>query len=159
MRALRLARIAAEAEGLRLRHSAQRTVVRAILGLIALGLLFGALVFCQIAAWYWLRVSWDRPAAALILAGAELVLAAILALLAARSSPGRIEIEAISKEVLKKRNSSFGSATPMENKVGRKCSSVGEEISRAIGCPSGAGADTGASATSGITGVATGDGP
>ena len=95
MRALRLARIAAEAEGLRLRHSAQRTVVRAILGLIALGLLFGALVFCQIAAWYWLRVSWDRPAAALILAGAELVLAAILALLAARSSPGRIEIEAL----------------------------------------------------------------
>ena len=95
MRALRLARIAAEAEGLRLRHSAQRTVVRAILGLIARGLLFGALVFCQIAAWYWLRVSWDRPAAALILAGAELVLAAILALLAARSSPGRIEIEAL----------------------------------------------------------------
>ncbi len=95
MRALRLARIAAEAEGLRLRHSAQRTVVRAILGLIALGLLFGALVFCQIAAWYWLRVSWDRPAAALILAGAELVLAAILGLLAARSSPGRIEIEAL----------------------------------------------------------------
>lgn len=90
-----MARIAAEAEGLRLRHSAQRTVVRAILGLIALGLLFGALVFCQIAAWYWLRVSWDRPAVALILAGAELVLAAILALLAARSSPGRIEIEAL----------------------------------------------------------------
>ena len=95
MRALRLARIAAEAEGLRLRHSAQRTVVRAILGLIALAFLFGALVFGQIAAWYWLRLSWDRPAAALILAGAELVLAAILGLLAARSSPGRIEVEAL----------------------------------------------------------------
>ena len=95
MRALRLARIAAEAEGLRLRHSAQRTVVRAILGLIALAFLFGALVFGQIAAWYWLRMSWDRPATALILAGAELVLAAMLGLLAARSSPGRIEVEAL----------------------------------------------------------------
>ena len=59
MRALRLARIAAEAEGLRLRYSAQRTVMRAILGLVALAFLFGALVFGQIAAWYWLRMSWD----------------------------------------------------------------------------------------------------
>jgi len=95
MRSLRLARIAAEAEGVRLRYSARRTAVRAVLGLVALGFLFGALVFCQIAAWYWLRASWDRPAAALILAGAELVLAAILALLAARSSPGRVELEAL----------------------------------------------------------------
>jgi hypothetical protein len=95
MRSLRLARIAAEAESVRLRYSARRTAVRAVLGLVALAFLFGALVFCQIAAWYWLRASWDRPAAALILAGAELVLAAILALLAARSSPGRVELEAL----------------------------------------------------------------
>jgi hypothetical protein len=95
MRTLRLARIAAEAEGLRLRYSARRTVVRAVLGMIALAFLLSALVFCQIAAWYWLRVSWDRPAAALILGGGELVLAAIFGLLAARSSPGRIEREAL----------------------------------------------------------------
>jgi hypothetical protein len=95
MRTLRLARIAAEAEGLRLRSGAQRTVIRAILGLVALGFLLGALVFGQIAAWYWLRVSWDRPAAALILGGAELVLALIFGLLAARSAPGRIEVEAL----------------------------------------------------------------
>jgi len=95
MRTLRLARIAAEAEGLRLRSSAQRTVVRAILGLVGLAFLFGALVFGQIAAWYWLRMSWDRPGAALILGGAELVLAAVFGLLAARSSPGRIEVEAL----------------------------------------------------------------
>ncbi len=95
MRTLRLARIAAEAEGLRLRYSARRAAVRAVLGLVALGFLFGALVFCQIAAWYWLRMTWDRPTAALILAGAELVLAAILAILAARSSPGPVEREAL----------------------------------------------------------------
>jgi hypothetical protein len=95
MRTLRLARIAAEAEGLRLRYSARRAVVRIVLGLVALGLLFGALVFCHIAAWYWLRQSWDRSPAALIIAGGELVLALILVLLAARSSPGRVEAEAL----------------------------------------------------------------
>ena len=40
-------------------------------------------------------MSWDRPAAALILGGAELVLAVIFGLMAARSSPGRIEVEAL----------------------------------------------------------------
>jgi hypothetical protein len=95
MRSLRLARIAAEAEGLRLRHVAQRNVVRAVLGVVALGFLFVALAFCQVAVWYWLRMSFDRPPAALIQAGGNLVLAAILALLAARSSPGRVEVEAL----------------------------------------------------------------
>src|SRR5271165_6937839 len=95
MRTLRLVRIAAEAEGLRLRYSARRAVIRAVLGLIALSFLFGALVFCHIAAWYWLRMSFDRPAAALIIAGVELVLTAILAIPVARSSPGRIETEAL----------------------------------------------------------------
>jgi hypothetical protein len=95
MRSLRLARIAAEAEGLRLRYSVRRTVVRAVFGAIAFALLLGALAFCHIAAWYWLRQWFDRPAAALIIAGAELVIALILALLAARSAPGRIEAEAL----------------------------------------------------------------
>ncbi len=95
MRSLRLARIAAEAEGLRLRYAVRRAVVRAVFGVVALALLLGALAFCHIAAWYWLRQWFDRPAVALIIAGAELVLALILALLAARSSPGRIEAEAL----------------------------------------------------------------
>ena len=95
MRTLRLARIAVEAEGLRLRHGARRTAVRAVLALIALGFLLGAVVFLQVAAWYWLRQSWDLPAAALILAGIELVLAGLLGLLATRSTPGRLEVEAL----------------------------------------------------------------
>jgi hypothetical protein len=106
MRTLRLARIAAEAEGLRLRYSARRASVRVVLGLVALSCLLSALIFCQIAAWYWLRASWDRPTVALILAGAELVLAVILALVAARSSPGRVELEALAV-----RNRALESAT------------------------------------------------
>jgi phage shock protein PspC (stress-responsive transcriptional regulator) len=75
MRPLRLARIAAEAEGVRLRHQAQRTVVRFVFAMIALIFLAGTLTFLHVAAWSWLRQSWERQNAALILAGADFVLA------------------------------------------------------------------------------------
>jgi hypothetical protein len=95
MRSFRLARIAAEAEALRLRHRTRRAVVRGMLMLVALSFLLGAAIFCHIAAWFWLRLYWQQPGSALILAGADVVLAAFLALLAARSSPGRVEVEAL----------------------------------------------------------------
>src|ERR1700754_3228227 len=95
MRPFRLARIAAEAETLRLRYAARRTMVRAVLALGALGFLFGTVACCHVAAWYWLRQRWDGPEAALILAGVDLALAIVLALIAARSSPSRIEVEAL----------------------------------------------------------------
>ncbi len=95
MRTLRLLRVAAEAEGLRLRHMARRTAVRAALGVIGLAFLIGAVVFAHIAAWYWLRLTWAEWPTALMLAAADIVLAAALALLVARSSPGPIETEAL----------------------------------------------------------------
>jgi len=95
MRPLRLARIAAEAEGLRLRLIATRIATRVVLGLIALGFLFGTLVFCHVAVWFWIRHSWEGPWAALIMAGGDLVFALVLFLLAARSSPGHLEAEAL----------------------------------------------------------------
>src|SRR5579871_766176 len=95
MRALRLARIAAEAEGLRLRHRARRSAIRATLALGSLGFLLGTVLFCHVAAWFWLRQHWEQPLAALILAGADMVLAVFLALLAARSTPTRVELEAL----------------------------------------------------------------
>jgi hypothetical protein len=95
MRALQLARIAAEAEGLRLRHTAQRNGIRIVLGVGALGFVLGAIIFCHIAAWCWLIMSWDQSIAALIIAGADLVLAAVLALVTMRSSPRRVEAEAL----------------------------------------------------------------
>ena len=95
MRTFRLARIAAEAEALRLRHSARRAAVRLVLSLIALGFLLGTAVFCHIAAWFWLRQHWEHSQSALILAGVDLVVAICLTLLAARSTPSRIELEAL----------------------------------------------------------------
>jgi hypothetical protein len=95
VRAFRLARVAAEAEGLRLRERMRRTAMRAAFGIIAMGFLAGAVVFAHVAAWFWLRVAWEARHAALIVAGGDLVLAILLALLAARSSPSRVELEAL----------------------------------------------------------------
>jgi hypothetical protein len=95
MRTFRLARVAADAELLRLRLRARRAAVRAILALVALGFLAGAAVFCHLALWYWLRHYFEPPQSALILAGIDVVLAIILVLLAARSTPSRTELEAL----------------------------------------------------------------
>jgi len=115
MRTLRLARIAAEAEGLRLRRKAGRTAVRVVVGLIGLMFLGAALVFAHIAAWYWLRqgAGWGEPGTATALTGADLVIAAFLALLAARSSPGRVELEALQvrRRALETASGSFALAT------------------------------------------------
>ena len=95
MRPLRLARIAAEAEGLRLRQRARRTAVQAVFCVVALAFLIGAVAFVHVAAWFWLRPSWEGQYAALMVAGADLLLAVLLGLLATRSSPGRVELEAL----------------------------------------------------------------
>ena len=95
MRPLKLVRIAAEAEGLRLRYSARRTAIRVALGLAALCFLMGTIVFGHLAAWFRLSLSWGEPAAALVLAGADLVVAVVLVLVATSSSAGRVEAEAL----------------------------------------------------------------
>jgi phage shock protein PspC (stress-responsive transcriptional regulator) len=97
MRPIGLVRVAAEAEGLRLRHHLSRTVVRLVVGLIGLGFLTAAVTFAHLALWFWLRTDrgWVEYSAAGALAGGDLVLALILILVAARSSPGRIEREAL----------------------------------------------------------------
>ena len=95
MRTLRLARIAAEAEGIRLRRRAQRAVVRGVLALIALGFLVAAGVFFHVAGWFWLCERWEPPEAAMIIGGVDIVLAVLVGLLAARSSASRTELEAL----------------------------------------------------------------
>jgi hypothetical protein len=95
MRTFSLARVAADAELLRLRLRARRAAVRAIFALVALGFLAGAAVFCHLALWYWLRHYFEPPQSALILAGIDVALAVLLALLAARSTPSRAELEAL----------------------------------------------------------------
>ena len=97
MRPFRLARIAAEAEGLRLRGMATRIVTRIGFAVVALFFVLGAVVFAHVAAWYELRIELNQGflAAAGILGGMDLLLAAILGFLARRSAPSRVEVEAL----------------------------------------------------------------
>jgi hypothetical protein len=97
MRPIGLVRVAAEAEGLRLRHQASRTVVRLAVGTIGLFFLIVAILFAHLAVWFWLRIKleWTDYSAAGALAGGDLLLALICIVIAARSSPGRVEQEAL----------------------------------------------------------------
>ncbi|HEY1933089.1 MAG TPA: hypothetical protein VGG99_13830 [Acetobacteraceae bacterium] len=97
VRLLSLARIALEAEGLRLRRRARRGIVRGVLGMIALLWVFGAVVFAHIAIWDWLRdsMAWSAMGTAWALAGGDAVIACVAALIAAQLGPGRVELEAL----------------------------------------------------------------
>ena len=110
MRPFRLARIAAEAEGVRLRGMVTRLAVRAVFGATALIFIIGVLVFIHIAAWYGIRIDLNQSylATAGILGGVDLLLAVILGFLATRSSPSRVETEAL--EVRRKAVEGLGSA-------------------------------------------------
>ena len=92
---LRLLRVALEAEGLRLSHRARRTGLRIVLGCFAMALLLAAVGFAHVAVWNWLRQSLAAQYVAAIFAGADLVLALVLGVLAVRSVPGRVELEAL----------------------------------------------------------------
>jgi hypothetical protein len=102
MRPIRLARIAAEAEGVRLRGMMTRIVTRVVFAVIALFFILGALAFGHIAAWYEIRLALNQSylATAGILGGVDVLVAVILLLLASRSSPSRVETEA--REVRRK---------------------------------------------------------
>jgi hypothetical protein len=110
MRPFRLARIAAEAEGVRLRGLMTRIVTRVVLGFVALLFVLGAVVFAHIAAWYEIRTDLGQSylGTAGILGGADLLLAVVLGLLASRSRPGSVEVEAL--DVRRKAIAGIGSA-------------------------------------------------
>jgi hypothetical protein len=117
MRPFRLARVAAEAEGVRLRGFARRIVSRAILGIIALLFILGAVVFAHLAVWYWLRTGLDETylASAGILGGADFLVGILLGFLATRSTPSRVEVEAL--DVRRKAIQAMGSGLSISRLV------------------------------------------
>jgi hypothetical protein len=95
MRAVNLAKVAAEAEILRVRHMLKRQGMRAAFGLVAVLFALGVLVLAHVAGWQVLRLYVPPIYATLILLGVDLVVAAIFGILAARSSPSGAEREAL----------------------------------------------------------------
>lgn len=96
MRALRATRIAIEAETLRLQLLGRRMATRVVLGAVALTFLVSALGLAHVAAWYCLRqrYGWLADSTALLLAGVDVVIAGLCALIALGRKPGRAEAEA-----------------------------------------------------------------
>jgi hypothetical protein len=92
---LRLARAAAEAEGLRLSLKARRFIFRAVLFYFALCLFFAAFGFLHVAVWCWLAETMSARTVALIVTGGDLVLGLILAGWAAFSGASVAEREAL----------------------------------------------------------------
>jgi uncharacterized membrane protein len=92
---IRLVRIALEAEALRLSQLARRTVKRIMLAGLAMVLALAALAFAHVAVWAWLRETLAAQWVALIFAGFDLLLAVVFAILASRSAPASVELEAL----------------------------------------------------------------
>lgn len=95
MRAGNLAKVAAEAEILRLKHMLRRQGLRAAFGLVALVFLLAVLVFVNIVIWQVLRMYLSPIYSTLVLLGINLLLAIIFGMFAMRSSPGQTESEAL----------------------------------------------------------------
>lgn len=95
MRAVRLARVAAEAEVLRWRRRVRRTIIRAMLGAVGAVFLLTGLSFAHVAVFQAIHNSFGPTSSALIVFGGDLLIALILLVLASFSSPDRVEIEAL----------------------------------------------------------------
>lgn len=97
MRPDKLARIAAEAEIVRLRRMAVRIGTRAVFAVVALLFVIGALVLGHVAVWYLVRIDLNQSflIATAIVGGGDLLIAVLLGVLASRSSPSRTEKEAL----------------------------------------------------------------
>ena len=95
MRSVNLLKVAFDAELLRLRAMMARQGRRAAFAVIALIFALAVLALAEVTGWLALRLRFESIPATLILLGANLVIAAIFGVLAARSSPGHTEQEAL----------------------------------------------------------------
>jgi hypothetical protein len=95
MRPVNLAKVAAEAEILRIQHMLKRQGVRAAFGLITVIFAAGVLALAHIVGWQVLRLYLAPIYATLILLGVDFLVTAIFGILAARSSLGRDERDAL----------------------------------------------------------------
>ena len=95
MRSINLLKFALDAEILRLRAMVKRQSWRAAFGSTAFVFALAVLALGEIAGRQGLRLHFEAISTTLILLGINLIIAALFGLLAARSSPGHAEREAL----------------------------------------------------------------
>jgi hypothetical protein len=117
MRAVNLAKVAARAEILRLKHTLKRQAMRVVYGLVAVVFAIGVLVLANVAAWQVLQMYMMPIYATLVLLGINLLIATIFGIVATRSSPSRIERDALAirRKALQEAQASLalGAALPL----------------------------------------------
>jgi hypothetical protein len=94
MRAFELASLAAQAEGMRMRHRLRRGAVQAVMAVLGLSFLLGAVVVGHVALFVLLDARLPRAGALGCIAGMDLVLAVVLVLIAVTAGPTTAEREA-----------------------------------------------------------------
>jgi len=95
VRSVDLLKVAFDAELLRLRAMMARQGRRAAFGAVALIFALAVLALAEVLGWLALRLRFESIPATAILLGTNLVIAAVFGVLAARSSPGHTEQEAL----------------------------------------------------------------
>ena len=95
MRSADLLKVAFDAEILRLRAMMARQGRRGAFALVALVFALAVLALAEVTGWLALRLRFEAIPSTLILLGANLIIAAIFGWMAARSSPGQTEQEAL----------------------------------------------------------------
>ena len=95
MRAVELAKVAANAEALRLRELASRQSRRAIYGVVAAVFGIGVLVLLHVVAYNMMVPNVSPLVASLVLLAFDLIVAAVCGLKALKSVPGPVELEAL----------------------------------------------------------------
>lgn len=124
MRALRLVRVGAEAEVLRLRRRVRRIAVRVAMAAVAALFAIAALCFAHVALFGAIRHSLGWVSSALVVLGADLLIALILLIMASVSSADRVEAEALqvrlrAQEQLEEMLATVAIAAPLARMMGR----------------------------------------
>ena len=124
MRVVRLARLAAQAEVLRLRRFARRQATRAALGATAAVFLLLCLAWLHVAGYFALLRTGILPLwASLVVAGVDVVIGLFFVVLALRDSPGPVEREAL--QVRRTAQAQIAEAAAMTAVVGPLLRSLG----------------------------------
>ena len=95
MRIVQLLRLAAQAEALRWRRTGRGYAIQAGLGAAAAVFALMLIIMLHVAALIWLSADWTSLSAALIVAGADLLVALILVWLAVRHAEDSVAVEAL----------------------------------------------------------------
>jgi hypothetical protein len=125
MQTVDLARAAASAEVLMLKQMVRRQIMRAVYGAVAVVFVIGALVLLHVVGFEALAPHLTPLEDSAVLLGVDVVVAVIFGLLASRSSPDAIEVEAklLRDQSLRAMRQSLAVATLLSS-VGRMAATV-----------------------------------